>query len=63
SVSATAAGMVKSPLPAYSLSPKPASGSSATYWVTSQTLYDAAAAELPRPLCSRSSLDHLNCYE
>src|ERR1035437_7398242 len=54
--------MVKSPLPAYSLSPKPASASSATYWATSQTLYDATAAESPRPLCSRSSPDHLNCY-
>src|SRR6266545_159246 len=62
SVSETAAAMVKSPLPAYSLSPKLASGSSATYWATSQTLYDATAAGLPRPLCSRSSPDHLNCY-
>ena len=52
----------KSPRPAYSLSRRPARGSSGTYWATSLTQYAAIAVRLRHLPCSRSGTDHLNCY-
>src|SRR5207253_3875291 len=57
SVSAIAVAVEKSPRPAYSRSPKPASGSSVTCWVTSRKRYAAIAARLLHPLCSDGGSD------
>src|SRR5436305_14261874 len=50
SVSAIAVAVEKSPRPAYSRSPKPASGSSVTCGVTARNRYAAIAARLLHPL-------------
>ena len=45
------------------MSPRPASANGATYWGTSWKQCAAIAVKLPHHLCSRSSLDHLDCYD
>src|SRR5438094_1990016 len=57
SVSAIAVAEEKSPRPAYARSPKTASGSSVTCWVTSRKRYAAIAARLLHPLCSDGGSD------
>jgi len=57
SVSAIAVAVGKRPRPAYSRSPKPASGSGVTCWVTSRKRYAAIAATLLHPLCSHGGSD------
>src|SRR5713226_10568128 len=60
SVSATAVATANSRPPAYLLSRRLAKSSSATFWLTSLTLYAAIAVRLPHLLCFRSGPDDLN---
>src|SRR5712691_1479595 len=60
SVSATAVATANSRPPACLLSRRLAKSSSATFWLTSLTLYAAIAVRLPHLLCFRSGPDDLN---